>query len=205
MREAAEPDSKLRRGVANDVKQDCRQRIRRRAAIIGFLALAGVSLSAATNAPAPRQTDPRPDPDACTLLSSMDLEPLLLSGAGGEIDGRNYYPAPGMVTCKWTAQPRNHAADAVPRSVMLAFYHIADRRRAQAQLDRQPRGDMRASMAITSQRDDAVARPSPTIVIARHGADISVIDAGGAELGDPNQRETRYLLDALALKAAVQR
>ena len=170
-------------------------------AFVSALLLVSLSLTAATNAPAPRQTDTRPDPDACTLLSSMDLEPLLLSGAGGEIDGRNYYPAPGMVTCIWTAQPRNHAADAIPRSFSLAFYHMADAHRAQAQLDRQPRGDARASMAIT-EGDDAVVRPSPTIVVARHGADVAVVHASATDLADPEQLEARYLLDALALKAA---
>ncbi len=165
------------------------------AALAMLATLAGAPARAAT-------ADPRPDPDACTLLTSMDLEPLLLAGAGGVIDGYNYYPAPGMATCKWLAQPNNHAADAVRRTAMLAFYHIADARRAQAQLDRQPRGDIRPSMAISGGGDDAVARPSPTIVVARHGADIAIIDAGGAELSDTGQMETRYLLDALALKAA---
>ena len=57
-------------------------------------------------------------------------------------------------------------------------------------------------MAITGRGDDAVARPSPTLVVARHGADLAVIDASRAELDDPDQLEARYLLDALALKAA---
>ena len=168
------------------------------AAMAASAMLATLAGAPARAAPA----DPRPDPDACTLLTSMDLEPLLLAGAGGVIDGYNYYPAPGMATCKWFAQPNDHAADAVRRTTMLAFYHIADARRAQAQLDRQPRGDTRPSMAITGGGDDAIARPSPTIVVARHGADVAIIDAGGAELSDTGQLETRYLLDALALKAA---
>ncbi len=146
--------------------------------------------------------DPRPDPDACTLLSPADLEPLLFSGSGGVLDGYNFYPAPGLSTCRWYGKPRDHAADAVPRTATLAFYHIADARRAQAQLDRQPHHDTRLSMAITGRGDDAIVRPSPTIVAARHGADIAVIDATRAELDNPEQLEARYLLDALALKAA---
>lgn len=165
-------------------------------------ALAIVCAIAALGAANAAPPDPRPDPDACTLLQAMDLEPLLLAGTGGVIDGYNYYPAPGLVTCRWLAQPRNHAADAVRRTATLAFYHIADAARAQAQLDRQPHHDTRPSLAITGQGDDAIVRPSPTTVMARHGADIAVIDGAGAEMDNPDQLEARYLLDALALKAA---
>ncbi len=165
------------------------------AALLGSLALATASLSA----PA---VDPRPDPDACKLLSNLDLEPLLFAGAGGVLDRASSHPAPGLATCQWNARPKDHSADAVPRTVVLAFYHLADPARAQSQMDRQPHHDSRPSLAITASGMDAVVRPSPTVVFARHGADIAVINAAGAELDNPDQLEARYLLDALALKAA---
>ena len=151
---------------------------------------------------APRPVDPRPDPDACRLLTDLDLEPLLFAGSGGRLDSRRDHPAPGLSTCRWKAYPSDHAADVVPRTVTLGYYHIADRLRAQSQLDRQPHRDARPSQAITGKGDDAIARPSPTLVLARHGADLAMLDAGGAELDNPDQPEARYLLDALALKAA---
>ena len=163
-----------------------------------FLSLAAIAQAGA--APAP--VDKRPDPDACTLLTDLDLEPLLFASSEGKLDGYNFYPAPGLATCRWYAFTRDHAADAVPRSATLSFYHIANRQRAQAQLDRQPHRDIRPSMALTGQGDDAIARPSATLVFARHGAYVAVIDASRAELDNPNQLEARYLLDALALKAA---
>ncbi|WP_174285549.1 hypothetical protein [Sphingomonas bacterium] len=166
---------------------------------IASLALAALGVMTSARA-AP--VDPRPDPNACTLLSATDLEPLLFSGSGGALDGHDFYPAPGLSTCRWYAKPSDHAADAVPRTATLAFYHIADAGRAQAQLDRQAHHDARPSLAITGRADDAIVRPSPTIVAARHGADVAVIDATGAELDNPDQLEVRYLLDALALKAA---
>ena len=165
----------------------------------GFLIAATVFCPAAGAA---ALVDPRPDPDACSLLTSMDLEPLLLSGKGGVIDSASGAPAPGLATCEWSAQPQDHAADAVPRGVSLAFYHLADTTRARQQMDRQPHQDTRLSLAIGGEADDAIVRPSPTVVVARHGADIAVIDASRAELAEPDQQETRYVLDALALKAA---
>ena len=172
----------------------------RRAIAIALAAALTITVSAraAANQPA----DSRPDPDACTLLSAADLEPLLFAGSGGVLDGYNYHPAPGLSTCRWEGKPRDHAADAVPRTTTLAFYHIVDARRAQAQLDRQAHRDARPSMAITGQGDDAIVRPAPMIVMARHGADIAEIDARRAELDHPDQLEVRYALDALALKAA---
>ncbi len=164
--------------------------------------LAAAAMFAGAAGAANPPVDPRPDPDACTLLSAMDLEPLLFSGTGGVLDGYSNYPAPGMSTCRWQGMPRNHAADAVPRNTTLAFYHIADARHAQAQLDRQKNTDARPSMAITGKGDDRIVRLAPTIVMARHGADIATIDARGAEIDRPDQLEVRYLLDSLALKAA---
>jgi hypothetical protein len=151
---------------------------------------------------APGRPDPDPDPQACKLLSALDLEPLLFGGAGGVLDSFDFHPAPGLSTCRWDARPRDHAADAVPRTATLAFYHLASPQRAQTQLDAQAHRDRRPSMATTGGGDDAIARPSATVVAARHGADIAVIDATGAELDNPNQIEVRYLLDSLALKAA---
>ena len=147
-------------------------------------------------------TDARPDPDACKLLSDLDIEPLLFAGVGGVLDSRSDHPAPGFSKCSWQARPHGRPVDAPSRMLVLAFYHLADARHAQAQLDRQPHGDTRPSMAMTGAGNDALVRPAPTGVMARHGADVAVIDAAGAEVADPNQLELRYLLDALALKAA---
>ena len=147
--------------------------------------------------------DPRPDPDACKLLSDLDLEPLLFAGTGGTLDSWSNHPAPGESTCRWEARPRHAADDAPPRVTTLAFYHLADRQTAQHQLDRQPHGpDARPSTAMTAGDDDALVRSSGTVIVARHGADLAVVDARGAELSDPGQPEARYLLDMLALKAA---
>ncbi|QYE32990.1 MULTISPECIES: hypothetical protein [Sphingosinicellaceae] len=55
---------------------------------------------------------------------------------------------------------------------------------------------------MTSGGDDALIRSSALVIVARHDADLAVIDARGAELSNPGQLEARYLLDALALKAA---
>ena len=164
------------------------------------LALAFLTIGSVGATPGP--VDPRPDPDACTLLTDLDLEPLLFAGSGGRLDSHGDHPAPGLSTCRWQAYPSDRAADAVPRTVALAFYHIADRVHAQAPLDRQPHRDVRPSQAITRHGDDAIARPSPTLMVARHGADLAVLDASGAELDNPDRPEARYLLDALALKAA---
>ena len=170
----------------------------RRIALALYVAFLAIGSAGAVPAP----VDPRPDPDACTLLTDLDLEPLLFGGSGGRLDSHSDHPAPGLSTCRWKAYPADHAADAVPRTVTLAFYHIADRVRAQAQLDRQPHRDVGPSQAITGHGDDAIARPSPTLMVARHDADLAVLDAGGAQLDNPDQLEARYLLDGLALKAA---
>ena len=53
--------------------------------------------------------------------------------------------------------------------------------------------------------DDTLVRQSGTVIAARHGADLAIVDAHGADLSDPDQPEARYLLDALALKAAGRR
>lgn len=165
------------------------------------LLLSCLALLVVAAAPAP--PDPRPDPDACRLLGDLDLEPLLFAGSGGVLDSRSGHPAPGMSTCRWEARPKTRAADAPPRVFTLAFYHIADRQTAQRQLDRQPHGgDAGPSTALADGTDDALVRSSDTVIVARHGADLAVIDARGAELADPGQPEARYLLDALALKAA---
>lgn len=78
--------------------------------------------------------DPRPDPDACHLLTDLDLEPLLFGGEGGTLDSWSDHPAPGEATCRWEARPKDRAATASPRTATLAFYHIADRARADRRL-----------------------------------------------------------------------
>ena len=167
-----------------------------------ILLLAAMLATAAAPA-APAATDPRPDPDACKLLSDLDLEPLLFAGTGGTLDSWSNHPAPGLSTCRWEARPRNAAPNAAPRTTLLAFYHLADRQTAQHQLDRQPHGpDAGPSTAMTAGGDDALVRSIATVIVARHGADLAVVDARGADLSDPGQPEARYLLDMLALKAA---
>lgn len=166
------------------------------------VALSSVFVLIASRAAATPAVDPRPDPDACKLLSDRDLEPLLFGGVGGVLDSESLHPAPGLSICRWQAHPRNRSADAVPLTVTLAFYHLADASRAQVQLDRQPKVDARPSFALMQNTSDALVRPTATAVVARHDADVAVIDAAGAELAKPDQLEVRYLLDALALKAA---
>ena len=148
--------------------------------------------------------DARPDPDACSLLSDLDLEPLLFGGEGGTLDGLSNHPAPGLSTCRWEARPKDVSPDTPPRTTTLSFYHLADRARAMAQLAAQPHGadDGRPSLAMDGHGDDEIVRSGPTVLIGRHGADVAVLDARGAELADPGKLEARYLLDALVLKAA---
>ncbi len=141
------------------------------------------------------------DPDACALLSNLDVEPLLFAGAGGVLESRSRHPGPGVSVCQWDARPNDHAADATPRVLFLGIYQRASVGDAQAELDHQPRGDGRPSLALIADGDTLV-RPRPATVFARHGAVLAAIDASGAELARPDQIEARYLLDALALKAA---
>ena len=48
--------------------------------------------------------DARFDPDACSLLSDLDLEPLLFGDEGGTLDGLSNHPAPGLSTCRCDVQ-----------------------------------------------------------------------------------------------------
>ena len=166
---------------------------------------APVPAPASTSEPTP---DSRPDPDACQLLSNLDLEPLLFAGVGGALDSDTEHPAPGLSTCAWAAHPRDRAADAPPRTATLAFYHLADAARAKEQFARQNLDiDTRPSTALvdtgTGIGDDAVAHGrAVAVAVARHGADLAVFDARGAELDNLDQPEVRYDLDMLALKAA---
>ena len=167
--------------------------------VLAMLMAGGLATSAYAADPSP---DPRPDPNACRLLTDDDLAPLLFNGAGGTLDSWTGHPAPGLSTCKWEARPRDLAITTPPRTASLHFYHFATPERAQAQLDSEPKGVLTPSSALLSGDDDALVRPGPVAVVARHGADVTVLDASGAELSNPAQMETRYLLDALALKAA---
>lgn len=163
------------------------------------LAWAGVAWAAG-----PAAADvPRPDPNACQLLSNDDLGPLLFDRRGGVLNSWNDHPAPGESTCRWEAHPRERAATAAPRAATLAFYPLADAAHAHAQLAAQPHGDdALPSSALDGRGDDELVRSAPAVIVARHGADLAVLDARGAELSDPNRSDTRYLLDALTLKAA---
>jgi hypothetical protein len=149
--------------------------------------------------------DDRPDPDACTLLNDLDLSPILFGDTRGVLDSRSEHPAPGYSKCIWWAHLQDRPANARPRMLVLHVFHMANPQRAQKELDSEPRGDTRPSMALSGTGDDAVARPSPTLVLARHGAEVAAVNAAGAELADPGQPEARYLLDTLALKAAGAR
>ena len=165
--------------------------------------LLGVWLLNAAAIAAPPVAAGAAGPNACNLLSNDDLEPVLFDGVGGTLDSWSGYPAAGMSTCRWEARLRTASPSTPPRVVTLAFYHLADRKTAQAQLAGAVSvGGADPSLAIDGQGDDEVLRSSAAVVSARHGVDIARLDAGGAELSSPGQTETRYLLDSLALKAA---
>jgi hypothetical protein len=168
----------------------------------GFAALLGFWLLIAPAVASPPAAGG--DSNACNLLSNADLEPVLFDGVGGTLDSWSDHPASGVSTCRWEARLRTASPSAPPRVVTLAFYHLADREAAQAQLagavpDSALTGP---SPALDGTGDDEVVRPATTVVNARHGADIVTLDAEGAELSHPEQMDTRYLLDSLALKAA---
>lgn len=177
--------------------------VRRGLSVSGVAVMLSLWLLSAAAVAAPPVTTTAADPNACNLLRNTDLEPVLFDGVGGTLDSWSDHPEAGMSTCRWEARLKKASPSAAPRVVTLALYHLADRKSALAQLDGPvPAGMSGPSAAIDGKGDDEVVRSAATVVNARHGVDIATIDARGAELSHPDQVETRYLLDSLALKAA---
>jgi hypothetical protein len=160
----------------------------------GVLALTSLEPVAAAN--------DDPDPDGCSLAASGEVQPLITT-MDVEIRARSGNPAPGESTCTWSAYQRGLTADASPdASLSLAFYHFASLARAEAQIQRLAKdAPPPPSLVRTADPQDRIVRTDATTVVARHGVDIAVIDAGQVQDMAHEKADRDYRIEALALEA----
>ena len=165
------------------------------AALGGVLALMNFEPVAAAN--------DDPDPDACSLAASGEVQPLITM-ADVEIRPRSGNPAPGEKTCIWSAYQRGLTADAPPdASLSLAFYHFANLAKAEAEIRRIAKDALPPpGLVRTADPQDRIVRTDATTVFARHGVDIAVIDASEVQDIAHEKADWDYRIEALALQAA---
>ncbi len=173
-------------------------------AVAGLLALASPSAwGAAADRPSPEDTGP--DPDACSLLPLATVGPVLI-GETANVHSESGHPAPGEVTCDWSARRPTLTPDAPPESRMtLSWYHMGSLAKAHAQLVRIGGGETRTPLVKTADPDDEVARPRRETVVARHGRDVAVIDGQQVKNDVSEAADWSYQEEKLTFQAAGAR
>jgi hypothetical protein len=147
--------------------------------------------------------DEAADPDGCSLATLGEVQSLI-TPKNVEIRSRSGNPAPGESTCTWMAYEPGLTADApADGSLSLSFYHFANAAKAAQQTRRLSKDTPPPpSLVRTDDPQDQIIRPNGSTVIARHGTDITVVDAGEAQEAAREEAHWNYRLEVLALKAA---
>lgn len=139
------------------------------------------------------------DTDACTLATSSDVL-RLVTRSEDDIRSQSGHPAPGESTCTWMVYRRGLTADAPPEGKFsLQFYHYADASKARAQTHQLSGGTTSAALVRTSDTDDEIVRTDRDTVVARHGADIAVVQTDEVEDAAKEMADWQYRVQALAL------
>ncbi len=167
-------------------------------ALTPFISLvAGLALASAGAAASSAATSAS---TVCDAVPHDAVVALLFGDANGQLNSHWEEPDDAHGECRWEARP---ADSRDVRRMTLERTRYADAAQASAALARETGGDTAPSEAVTRDPADALARPGPFAVAARHDAVVALLDAAGAELnGEGAAREVRYRLDAAALAAA---
>ena len=163
------------------------------AAVVALL-LAALRLTAAA-------AEDAPDPDACALAHSDEVQALLAT-PDTVIGSHSSHPLPGESKCVWAAREKGLTDNAPPYATLtLEFYHFASAAKAQAQMRHFPTPPGPPRLSQTDNPGDEVIHADHVTTIAYDGANVVVASEVAP---DPvwDKPGWTYHLEAMALRAA---